>query len=124
MEYEGPSLEQIQGTRIERLALALARGKMLEGSVRTRIFNEVLDSEEQVEVLKFVLQRARVLIKEQKRRYLIFGTIWILMGLVPLILGLFLTRGSLLLLTAGPIIYGVFLFARKGNDPQEFDELG
>ena len=113
MEYEGPSLEQIQGTRIERLALALARGKRLEGNVRTRIFNEVLDSEEQVEVLKFVLQRARVLIKEQKRRYLIFGTIWILMGLVPLILGLFLTRGSLLLLTAGPIIYGVFCLLER-----------
>ncbi|WP_308990300.1 hypothetical protein [Roseibacillus persicicus] len=124
MEYERPSLAQIQGARIERLALSLAGGRVTEGRIRTTITTEVKDTDEQKEVLRLVIERASVLVREQKRRYLILGTIWTLVGAVPLIVGLIFTRGSLLVLTAGPIAYGVYLVTRKGNDPKEFDEIG
>ena len=123
IEYERPSLEQIQAARIERHALALANGAS-EGKIGTRISQEIPDQADQVTVMKLVRERAEVLHREQKRRYLVFGSIWVLVGAVPLVVGLLLSAGTLLLLTAGPIAYGVYLLTRKGSDPSEYDQMG
>lgn len=94
------------------------------GKVEATILNEVIDPAEQSKVLELTLQRAEVLIGEQKSRYRVFGAIWLLLGLVPLIFGLFWSGGFLLILTVGPIAYGLYLFVQKGNAPADYDQMG